>query len=239
MIRICLLAGIFFWCVDVKSVDLYCWVVSDSEGGESAATVDVANLISDVNKIYQQVTLSFEIKSLVYTNDADLAIINRRDRQQRRRLCDIAHNTGGVEIYFVQRIDGNVNGMSPSGGVIVTQNISARSLAHELGHACGLSDIYVRHKDFGDTVDGLPSRERMPNDWGWYPPYVSQADVIRRMLMYGYESPMKIDITYGDVYGLWYYQLKDPQTRRWTKIWNVSLAPVGFGIHGNRHPVSE
>ena len=75
-------------------------------------------------------------------------------------------------------------------------------------HACGLSDVYDRHQETTLVVEGGPTRERMPDDWGWYPPNVMQTNIVRRLLMYGRRSDTKADISYGDVYGLCYTSSK-------------------------------
>lgn len=225
--------------ISFASVKLKCWIVGNDRRETSFSPEAVTNLIDGVNQIYQQVVMDFEIDSISYTNNTYLSDLVYTNSAQRRAICDISRNTNMLELYFIRSITGTVRAFTTSKGIVIGPDADVRTVAHEIGHACGLRDIYNSYTNVSLRVDGYPSRERMPNDWGWYPPNVTQADVIRRMLMYGYESPVKIDITYGDVHGLWYYQLKDPQTRRWTKIWNVSLAPVGFGIHGNRHPVSE
>ena len=58
-------------------------------------------------------------------------------------------------------------------------------------------------------------------------------------LMYGYRSDVKADISYGDIYGLHYTNSWNAVTRRWDRVWLLDNAPIGFGTHGNRNPMSQ
>lgn len=60
---------------------------------------------------------------------------------------------GGVERYFVNDLfcaDGSPGpvGANSSGGIVLTAGADVRTLAHEIGHAFGLKDIYVCGKRF-------------------------------------------------------------------------------------------
>ena len=125
-----------------------------------------------------------------------------------------------------------------SRGIVVGPDANARTIAHEIGHACGLPDIYDEDSRTSLKVEGMPSKERMPDDWGWYPPSVKQADLVRRLLMYGVYSYSKADISYGDIYGLYYTNFWNRTTRKWERVWQLNNVPIGFGRHGNRNPTS-
>ena len=123
-------------------------------------------------------------------------------------------------------------------GCAIRASAGANSLAHELGHAQGLPDIY------GDNVEGMPnvagpvSRERLPGDWGsqdsegFYPPTLMQTELITRALMYGRCSPTKSDITTGSIRAIWKPTFTDEPLRE-------SNAPVGFFQNAYPNPHSN
>ena len=119
-------------------------------------------------------------------------------------------------------------------------NATARTAAHESGHACGLADIYysqfwtngaVSHT--ASVLDVEVSRQLLPHDWGtateegYHPDDMEDLSwFIPRLLMYGIEIPpdheheLRADIPYGDVYGLRHF-LTEPAYR-------PGMVPVGF-----------
>lgn len=229
LVLLCLSAQTAFG-TDVR---LKCWIVSDGTNVSSQTSTSVSNLVDGVNEIYAQACMRFLVDSVSYTNDAYLANVHLTNSVQWRALSSIEQGTGMLELYFVPVLDGGATAFHTRLGVVVGPNANARTLSHEIGHACGLPDIYVRHRGTANVVQGLPSRERMPDDWGWYPPSLTQEVLIQRLLMYGLFSTTKADIPYGDIYGVYYTRVGR------TQIWHLDQAPIGFGLHGNRHPVSQ
>lgn len=132
------------------------------------------------------------------------------------------------------------------------------ALAHEIGHAFGLYDIYVSNESFTNstvTLKSLPAdkwvrAEHLPWDWSFgcighgeggvrfYRKGMNMRTLIERMLMNGeYASGGSTwDITFGRVYGIWcngsYTDEED---------WVTGVAPVGFftDIEGNATPVHQ
>lgn len=221
------------------AADLYCWIIGDANGNSYFTPGSVSNLVSEVNDLYRQVAMSFEIKEVVRTNDVALTAVDLNNESQKSRVCAIGSGTGGLELYFVNELRGRAAAAHRSTGIIIGPTANGRTLGHEIGHACGLPDIYDSHRDTPLSIAGEPTKDRMPNDWGWYPTNVTQKMVVSRLLMYGYSSAQKADLTYGDVYGLHYTSSWNRVNRRWDRFWELSNAPIGFGLHGNRHPVSQ
>lgn len=221
-------------------IPLHCWVVRFEDESSNWTTDQISNQVNRANALFSQVAMSFELASINFTNDTSLVSISYTNTAQQVAVCGIANGTGGLEVYFVEEVkDGAVAFQNPSGIVIGHRLLSQNILAHELGHACGLDDIYDVHAETDLLVLGRPDVSRLTHDWGWYPDHVFQVDIIRRLLMYGYTSENNADISRGDIYGLWcQYTLNDEGTA-WNKSWQLSNAPVGFKLHGNRHPVSE
>ena len=214
-------------------VNMKCWIVTDgiNTGGHTQETV--SNIVDGVNEIYSQVCVKFEIDSISLTNDSYLANVHLTNQTQWVALSSIEQNTGMLELYFVPSLEGGATAFHTRLGIVVGPSANARTLAHEIGHACGLPDVYVRHRGTSLQVQGLPSKGRMPDDWGWYPPSLTHQQLLQRLLMYGVFSSSKADLSYGDIDGLYYAQSSNGKT------WHLDQAPVGFGHHGNRHPASQ
>ena len=124
-------------------------------------------------------------------------------------MVDLDSDTKGVEVYIIQELFRGAGGMNFSKGLAVSPYGSAgkksnryiaRTIAHEIGHAAGLKDIY----DIIELVDGtivrvpnntMPSNELMPGDcnagtsfYDTYGDTYRYCNILRRLLMYGYGS---------------------------------------------------
>jgi hypothetical protein len=221
-----------------EDIKLKCWIVSGNRDDADWTAQSVSNHIDGVNQIYSQVCMKFTIYSISSTNDAYLANVNLTNSVQWRTLTSIEQNTGMLELYFVSELEGKATAFYTSHGIVIGPDANTRTIAHEIGHACGLPDIYNEDSETSLKVLGMPSKERIPDDWGWYPPSMKQADLVRRLLMYGVYSDTKADITYGDIYGLYYTNFWNQTTRKWERVWQLNNVPIGFGRHGNRNPTS-
>ena len=120
-------------------------------------------------------------------------------------IRNVMQGTDGLEVYFISGNgdNGGHTGSHQRTGIVVLNEVSARTLAHEIGHACGLHDIFNDRDCFADDM-----RESwMPSDWnngtghGFYDSFHSQRLLIARLLMYGITSSDKADVTAGSVYG--------------------------------------
>lgn len=222
-----------------EAVDLHCWIVGDDDGMASYSAGAVHDVVDGVNQIFAQVALSFEVRSLSFTNDTSLSDLDYSDAEQKSTLCGVTNATGGLELYFIRHLEGRPTAFFRRDGIVIGHRANVRTVAHEIGHACGLKDIYDRASDAESAVAGSPSKDRMPLDWGWYPPDVTHADVLKRLLMYGYASEDKADISLGDVYGLYCTSAWNPVSQRYDRTWHLGLAPVGFDANGVRSPASE
>ena len=116
----------------------------------------------------------------------------------------------GLEIYFITGEGGKTEplGTHNSYGIIIKASANAKTIAHEIGHACGWGDIYCKNGDNIITeLYGNVKQSWMPADWGngtgcrFYVPMLALYEIIGRLVMYGKGSDMKCDIPMGSVYG--------------------------------------
>lgn len=117
-----------------------------------------------------------------------------------REMCSYTNNTGGLELYCVNWIiNNNTYGMHSSAnvtlgdarrGMAVRTGVQGYVLAHELGHACGLRDLYGH-----GAISGLVTEEKVgTRNWsggegtGYYFP-VLYSEVMSRALMHNQGNP--------------------------------------------------
>ncbi|MBQ6103834.1 MAG: hypothetical protein IJL06_09205, partial [Kiritimatiellae bacterium] len=221
-------------------IPLHAWIVCGTNGPVTdAATVRAK--VAGVNDIYRQVGRRFVLQEPVGftpTNQA-WAVITKDtagDWPAFRSLIDTHHVSTGIEVYFVERIVG-AGGLTLPGGCAVRATANPNSLAHELGHAQGLPDLYVSQSGM-PSLSGSPSYARLPGDFGttsnegYYPDDGTQAEIVQRMLMYGLCSPTARDITTGDPHAIWRPLFTaDPYVE--------TNAPAGFFRHASPDPHSN
>ena len=192
--------------------------VIEREGEESPITAStLATWLNEVNVIYRQVGLHFSlgapITNIVNNTWARDGLV---DKSVGAQIRNVLSNTGGIEVYFIPG-SGELTLSEPVGshtsyGIILKDTANARSLAHEIGHACGWADIYIRKNSntpIPEDLHGRVTRDWMPNDWsgggdvgGFYETDLRQYELIPRLLMYGVKNDAQTDIPAGAVYGL-------------------------------------
>jgi hypothetical protein len=197
------------------------------------AKIDTA--IAHANQIFRQAGIEFYRASVNKINDPAWYKANGMSSHPTLEMCvnmcTNIHQSGGLEIYMVPAVyDSGHNGaltLSGWGVLIEGKMLEGRLLAHELGHCCGLKDIYTSHEDVIDQVTGPVSRARVPLDWSngpgpeeYYPHGLWQGSVVYKLLMQG--SPFSgggVDIPRGRVFGLGRTGALDPL--------HLGLIPVG------------
>ena len=228
-------------CAVSSQVPLRCAVVGADDQPFPMNVETLSNRIVEVNRIFRQVAMSFRIDSVVFTNDDSFLEIDLDNANQRERLYSMLPNGDGLKVFFVNAIVTDDAAVWNPFGIIVKSSASVSDVAHELGHACGLEDVYdeITGSNFVISVTGRAARERMPDDWGRYSGQPSQSEMVQRLLMYGFAGRSGVDISYGDVDGAWYDAANMGVALGNSNCWRTTLAPVGFHYHGNRHPRSE
>ena len=211
---------------------------------------NIAFALERANAIYGQVGMAFVTNEppVYFTNDdyfvLEQSIFPPYDSwPDLTDLISHTNGTGGLEVYFVNEIQGLPCGLcaASGGGIAIERNAPLNTMAHEIGHACGLRDIYT---DYGGTNVGsaLVREAWEPQDWSggigpeFYNRTLSQEILIRRLLMHGtvLASMATLDIPTGEVSGV-------KRNENGTN-YVIGLTKVGFDNNGypmNRTPKSN
>jgi hypothetical protein len=217
--------------VEPLSVKTTVWIVRDDRGNNAARTADeVRTMMSEVNRIYEQIGVSFYIDSISYTNRNDWLDISIRrngkvvcDSEKRRELVNLSKNTNGFELYFINKISESATANKTNYGIVLSTNATAHTVAHEIGHSFGCSDIYCIMKS--DKRTPLSSNQvdmsRAELDWSngtgcrYYPNDITQSKLIKRLIMCGHGYRERGDLSSGSVFG-------------YTKYDEEGLVDIGF-----------
>ena len=207
--------------VEPLSVKTTVWIVGNRDGTYYARTEEgVRGMIADVNKIYEQIGVSFYIDSISYTNKEDWLDISIYrngkevcDSVKRRELVNLSKNTGGFELYFIEKIAERVTANMTNYGIVLSTNATAYTVAHEIGHSFGCADIYFIKPS--DRITPLLSNHvdmsRAEDDWNngmgcrYYSKDITQSQLIKRLIMCGYGYQGRADLSFGSVYGYTMY----------------------------------
>ena len=138
-----------------------------------------------------------------------------------------------------------------SEGLVMSARADATTLAHEIGHAFGLSDAYVSAAERQTSTPSTSvvsvatnfiNRACAPFDWNggchgrgeggcrYYQNSTRMATIVPRLLMYGVHSDNGIlrDITIGPVDAANYIGDGD------STVWYDQFAPIGFFENGDK-----
>ncbi len=207
--------------VDPLNVKVTVWIVGDKDGTHYAADESrVRNMVAGANKIFEQAGISFYIDSINYTDRDDLLSIKKdvvsnvpgeiNYRLERlNELVGFSQNTQGVELYFIDEIDPGTIGVNTPFGAVLSASADANVLAHELGHACGAKDIYPHSRYDANVFLRFDSvvEDNLPDDWNngegfrYYEALLKQEDIVKRLLMCGFNYSDNLDMTSGVVRG--------------------------------------
>ena len=253
-----------FKVLEPRTVKLRTWIIGNGIAWCRDAD-EVRSMVAQVNDIYAQVGVSvLLVEPIVMTNIPAAFDLAEQDPQPGQwsllQLTALATGTDGLECYFVNSIDRTPRkaGAHHPGGMAISGSGNGVTLAHEIGHAFGLYDIYVSNESFTNstvTLKNLPTNEwaraeHLPWDWNsgcighgeggarFYGKGANMRTLIERMLMNGEYSTgaSTYDITFGRIYGIWcngsYANEED---------WVIGVAPVGFftDFEGNGIPVHQ
>jgi hypothetical protein len=190
---------------------IHVYIICDADGTPAVGTDTVNAWVAEANRIYRQAAMSFTVASVehVYGHsdwfDLDSSV-------KFTELCSYASETGGLEVYCVGEItfvsafgihsDQNFGGKDPRRGIAIKAAANLNTLAHEIGHACGLRDI--RYPFVGDSVSvdfSGTSNWSGGEDTGYHPPNLEHDELVRWLLMYYMGNAQKSDIAIGEIIG--------------------------------------
>ena len=248
--------------VPVATVDLRAWIIEGDDGKRAFEPKDIRRMVKDANDVYAQVGVTFElVEPIVITNIPDAydalydAPTNKTSKWTYWDIVNIATNTCGLECYFINGFTDSSNTIAANSalGLIATKDADHFDLAHEIGHAFGMKDIYVGNAN--DRRSNEPLVEISPadkakssylvDDWNggcsgdgaggarYYRYGLSMKEVVLRMLMNGVrrsnDNPR--DITSGRIYGVYY--IRGTGNR---KEWSKGSVDVAFPWN-SRNPI--
>ena len=160
--------------LDVKAFVVCTESTTEDEGVSAMKEEDILKRIKLANYIFRQIGIRFNLLGIeTLPNSAEYwnIVAHEWEYQLWRRKMVVssqvrslvqAHNVSGcINVYFVGDIqkgagsNDSPNGFRLPGSVLVKSGSSAQTLAHELGHALGLSDCYD-HYSFSEGDGGGP-----------------------------------------------------------------------------------
>lgn len=224
-----------------EPVKLYIWVVRDENRNPAFSEDKIEEWVNKANLIFEQVAIDFKIEETRFINaddDNGFWTISKENLSQLTSYPSTLTNYSrgeGLEIFFVHEVTfaagvsvPAING--PNSGIVVGAgrtrnngfiNAVSTTLAHELGHACGLEDIYVSGGSGSINISSNinPSSKWLKKDCtahiqsdihsvaGYYQFDIKHVNLIKRLIMFGGAASADVkkeraDISLDEVYGV-------------------------------------
>jgi hypothetical protein len=173
-----------------KTVQIRAYVICDTNGVAAVSANTITNWVAEANRIYRQVAMTFTVASISNVTDRTdwFEIENDNEITQMFSYVDV---NSGLELYCVKSINGALGKSTTpqtSGvteGLTVSSDAFLNTLAHEIGHSCGL--MHVDTEGYGD---GLVAENLVesPNwsggsETGYYEPTLKYRDLTPRIIM--------------------------------------------------------
>ena len=250
--------------VPIATVNLRAWIIEGDDGNRALEPNDVRQMVKDANDVYAQVGVTLNlVEPIVVTNipDAYDALYDPSTNQTSKwtywDIVNIATNTCGLECYFINSFIDSPKTIAANSvlGLIATKGADYLSLAHEIGHAFGMKDIYISNAN--DRRSNEPLVEILPadkvrssylvDDWNggcsgsgaggarYYRYGLSMNEVVLRMLMNGVcgSNDNARDITNGRIFGVYYTRGAGSR-----KVWSKGSVDVAFPWN-SRNPIHQ
>ena len=185
-------------------------------------------MVKMANDVYSQIGMTFDLGDRIVVTNIPAAY-NIQEEVMTNGMWNIETLTsafpscGGLKCFFVNAIVNDLTGnetetigMNTQTGLVVSSSAHISTLAHEIGHAIGMRDVYVA-QDGGLEMTDVTRSSYSPNDWNggnfcnehgasrYYPFEFRHSNIIRRMLMNGLHetgnAAAGADITFGSIQG--------------------------------------
>lgn len=222
-----------------EPIPLHVGIIHSSNSVPAVSIQQVDNMIGLANSLFRQAGIRFQRVSV--TNIMNDAWYDASSTNVQEQIRNCMSGTGGLEVYFTGNLEQNVYGSNNRYGIIIANNASDITLAHELGHACGWPDIYIQYGS-ESAITGPTSSALLPGDWNngpgpaeYYDRYQTQAQLLTRLLMHGYPQGGR-DIPSGSVYGVYRFSLQASSPIQ--GVLTTGLGPCGLDSL-NRTPTHQ
>ena len=215
----------------LKTVSVNFTFIRDSlgtmPGGITDANAYIASLLADANKVFAQAGMTFVNGGVSYVNQNDWynAPASTSFNAYTNTLAQIVTSRPayyGIKVFVINafvRPDFSVENRAVTvpvngfvHGIVFPAVFSGVILAHEIGHVCGLKDIYDDVSVYGGPdfpiLGQSVTQTDLPLDWtgeqGYYESTLTKAEIIHRLLMFGRHSisGSHFDIPRGEIFGI-------------------------------------
>ena len=209
-------------------VRLSAWIIGNTEGISKFNDERIRAMVKMANDVYSQIGMTFDLGDRIVVTNIPAAY-NIQEEVMTNGMWNIETLTsafpscGGLKCFFVNAIVNDLTGnetetigMNTQTGLVVSSSAHISTLAHEIGHAIGMRDVYVA-PDGGLEMTDVTRSSYSPNDWNggnfcnvhgaprYYPFEFRHSNIIRRMLMNGLHetgnAAAGADITFGSIQG--------------------------------------
>ena len=234
----------------VKVVELCAHVVTDEHSGSCPISKSgIERLVEGVNEIFSQVGVRFTLNTnIVHIVNEKWREIKIGSSEQHDLACSFQW-TCGLPICFVGKLVAEhesrkiLSCFSDGHVLVVDEVVTPQILAHELGHAAGLTDVYYDDAEC-NLLEVVSGKDDVPGDWssqgniGFYAHGLLQRDIIRRLLMCGYAGDDHVDIPQGKVKGyehvMRWESLSDPAPKMAAHLMMLSVGKddMNFKFNG-------
>jgi len=191
------------------TVPIHAFIICDSNGVAAVSENTVADWIAEANRIYRQVAMTFTLASVSSVTNQSWFNIDSDVRFY--QMTSYTNYTGGLELYCVKSINGLLGKSTTpatSGeteGLMVSSEAFLNTLAHEIGHSCGLM-----HVDTTGYGDGLVAEDLVESpNWsggsgtGYYEPTLKYRDLTPRIIMSTSGGESRAEIPLYGVQGMY------------------------------------
>ena len=231
--------------VQMRRIPIAAYVVCDSNNVGATTQTAIEEKLLFANEVWRQAGIEFYLSGdaveLQHPQLYDIAQVEVRTNVNGKSeiwpsvdvyaLMSLVPPEGCVRTFWVNSI---TNGtplaftLRDSQSVFLSSGVNMRALAHELGHVVGLKDIYdyrpigvmagINDPAYKECFDDKVHDWGQESQRGFYPSSITHGDLIRSMLMYGYDSQAGLDLPSGKLRGL---------HKKSSSLVNKDFLPVG------------